>query len=242
MKELESSNDTDVFIEKIEKIVNGDLLAVLKKVVIDGNNSLMNCYIFNLPQDDIQPIIWVGAVKFRNEKRFIWMVGETDKQTFKIRELITNGLIDNASIKINKYPPFLLYVNTFFTSSWQKNKDTGFISQRIGEDYAIFQTPYEGEDVIEDIDQRMILNSSLLSERLTNIKRLVINSCDESVVSFSEENVFSNCDLLTKLHAELHKYSCKINPVLSAKVPENILEGVLQCSEAGIGLPRQPLI
>jgi hypothetical protein len=171
---------------------------------IQGHSQKMNDWLFTLPPDYADLVVWLSKVKDVDDQvRYIWIVGNLDPQLVTIRTLIEKqqpSFVSDEFLKMAKFPPFLLYINELAASEWQKNGGDSNAS-----DLSLYQSEYEGVNVLEDIDQKMSLNGQLLVERFEIFKQRSFKASAglyECLAELDRDEV----GLITKLHAELHNY------------------------------------
>jgi hypothetical protein len=85
-------------------------------------------------------------------------------------------------------------------------------SLNLSSDIAIFQVNYSGDYEIEDIDQKIPLNSTYLANKAKSLFKKIKENCSKDVADFYSNEVMPNIKLISKLHAELHNYGHFVGP------------------------------
>ncbi|MEM1311870.1 MAG: hypothetical protein AAGF07_00190 [Patescibacteria group bacterium] len=163
----------------------------------------LNRWIFSLDPSYNNLVIWFAPVMLNNSIKYVWMVGKFDREVLTVRKMIDNAYPKfkySSLLSCPVLPPYLGYVSTIATSTWQETLDT----TGSGEDFAIFQVSYNGADDRKDIDQLMVLNSKYLVSSILDTETALTKVCDESTLDYIKTSVFPRLNLLTKLHTELH--------------------------------------
>jgi hypothetical protein len=174
---------------------------------LDGNPDSMNDWLFSLPPDYPNEICWLAKVTYQNVDKFVWMVGNIDSETKLVRSFIESNwhkTLENPLLSCQRKPPYLLYLNTTHQSQWQQQLPPSD-EEKVG-DFSIFQVDYKGENVRDDIDQLMAMNSDFLVSQVFHTFEMMKQICDSQTLDYFEEQILSNAGFLSKLHTELHNY------------------------------------
>ena len=202
---LDTTNNFSQFIDQLEVAIN-----VNDKIQIEMFEAIKNClnnsdsvnqWFFTIPKNYTAPLIWITPVINTGEIKFVWTVGKFNNCTNKISNLLKNVSFEEP-FHFEKLPPQTIFFDPYKSSQWQISPDLPII-ENIHE-LDIFQVAYDGENILEDIDQKLVMNTSFMEFQNQKLIERVQRYCTQDLVNFCEINLFPNILYLSALHIELH--------------------------------------
>ncbi len=173
---------------------------------IEGNNRIINQYLFDLPVNYKQPVAWIAPVVINGDKRYAWMIGQVSSEIAEVRSKFdqASSKVGNDSILMcKKESKPLMFIEPYAVSNFDDSQVyDNFESAKISDDFAIFQVGYKEGD-IDDFDQQIILNATLLEKNFKSAianATQVINELQETDKLLLEQKA----KLFAMLHAEAH--------------------------------------
>ena len=208
---LELNNNFSEFLDSLGSTIDiNDSVQVAMLAAISNaisNSDAVNSWFFQVPVTYNKPLIWLSSVKNTETLRFVWSIGYIHPVTKTIQDLIKPNLnlIEQIPLlQAPKSPPFLVYFNPVKSSTWQMSPDLPLIED-ISE-LNIFQVGYDGDNTKQDVDQTLIMNVKFLEEQGAKLQQRVLDFGSQDLIAFCEEFIFSQLNLLTALHVEVHNW------------------------------------
>lgn len=195
----------DVFVQNIKSLALPKKLTLALEASVKGNNRVINEYLFNLPATYQEPVAWVAPVLINSQKRYAWMVGRISFEISEVRSRFhkaSSSVCDDPLLMCKREPKPLMFVEPFAISKFNDIPALSNTTSDAG-DFAIFQVGYRDQPGdINDFDQSLVLNSTLLEQNFNSaIRRAAkviseLQGFDNSLQK--ESRLFSMC------HAEAH--------------------------------------
>ena len=195
-------------IQRIKALALPDDLCHALISSIEGNNRIINEYLFDLPVTHQKPVAWIAPVIINGNKRYAWMLGQVSSEISEVRSRFdrASARVRDDSILVCKHEPKpLMFIEPLAVSDFSESaQPNGSESDKTVDDFAVFQVGYkEVNGDIEDFDQRLVLNATLLEKNFNaaiNRAAKVIYELREVDNSLLEQQA----KLLAMLHAEAH--------------------------------------
>lgn len=168
---------------------------------VQGDNRLLNKWLFSKENDYETSLAWIAPVKSRGHS-YAWMVGKVNKSACEVHEWFQDaltGIKQDPLLNQDHFPAQLLFVDTEEVSS----VSTGEFGYE--DEFAIFQVGYRDVPVeVSDFDQRMVINTShALSKRQEAFRRLIKLSDLDSEGGLAT-CLQQNLELFSIIHNEGH--------------------------------------
>jgi len=204
-----SDNLTEqVLIRRIEALDLPDNLCHALICSIQGNNRIINEYLFDLPVTYEKPVAWIAPVIINRHKCYAWMIGRISSEVSEVRfkfDIASARVRDDSILMCRHEPKAVMFIEPIAVSHFSESVvSQGVESTNTVNDFAVFQVGYkESNGDIEDFDQRLVLNATLLEQNFnTAIVRAakVIYGLREVDKSLLEQQA----KLLALLHVEGH--------------------------------------
>lgn len=197
-----------VLIERIKILDLPDELCYALIRSIEGNNRAINEYLFNLPSTYQEPVAWMAPVLINDKKRYAWMIGKVSSVLSEVR-----SRFDKASSKVRydsllmckNEPKPLMFIEPFSVSKFSESESPQLLeNSKINiDDFAIFQVGYKEGGDIEDFDQQILLNATLLENNFSAATRRALKVI-EGLTEVDTQILKKQAKLLAVLHAEGH--------------------------------------
>ncbi|HEY9865671.1 MAG TPA: hypothetical protein V6D21_15970 [Candidatus Obscuribacterales bacterium] len=198
----------DVLIQRLKKIRIVDDLRQALIASIEGNNRIINKYLFNLPVTYQEPVAWIAPVLINGNKRYAWMIGKIASEISEVRSRFdqASGSVCHDSILMCKHEPKpLIFIEPIAVSDFSEVAESpSYKNTKNVNDFAIFQVGYKDTNGdVEDFDQRLVLNGTLLENNF----KMAIARAKKVINQLGEVDCFlleKQAKLLAMLHAEGH--------------------------------------
>lgn len=205
---LSDSLTEQVLIERIRALALSDDLCHALICSIQGNNRIINEYLFDLSVTYQKPIAWIAPVIINGNKRYAWMIGQVSSEISEVRSRFDGAsarVRDDSILRCDQEPKPLMFIEPLAVSDFSESaQPNGFETDTIVDDFAVFQVGYkEVNGDIADFDQRLVLNATLLEKNFKtaiNRAKTVISGLPEADNCLLEQQA----KLLAMLHAEAH--------------------------------------
>ncbi|MCP2731366.1 hypothetical protein [Limnofasciculus baicalensis] len=205
---LSDSLKEQVLIQRIKALALPDDLCHALICSIEGNNRIINEYLFDLPVTYQQPVAWIAPVIVNGDKRYAWMIGQVSSEISEVRSRFdrASARVGDDSILMCKHEPKpLMFIEPLALSDFSESAESnGSEIDKTVDDFAVFQVGYKGtEGDIEDFDQRLVLNATLLEKNFNT----AINRAAKVIDGLQEIDNYlleQQAKLLAMIHAEAH--------------------------------------
>jgi hypothetical protein len=196
-----------VLIRKLEALDIPDNLCHALICSIKGNNRIINEYLFDLPVTYQKPVAWIAPVIINSHKRYAWMIGRISSEVSEVRfkfDIASARVRDDSILMCRHEPKPVMFIEPIAISDFSESVvSQGVESTKTVDDFAVFQVGYkESNGDIEDFDQRLVLNATLLEQNfktamVTAAKVIYLREVDKSLLE-------QQAKLLALLHVEGH--------------------------------------
>jgi len=196
-----------VLIRNIEALDIPDNLCHALICSIKGNNRIINEYLFDLPVTYQKPVAWIAPVIINSRKRYAWMIGRISSEVSEVRfkfDIASARVRDDSILMCRHEPKSVMFIEPIAVSDFSESVvSQGVESTYTVDDFAVFQVGYkESNGDIEDFDQRLVLNATLLEQNfktamVTAAKVIYLRELDKSLLE-------QQAKLLALLHVEGH--------------------------------------
>lgn len=164
---LELTNNFSQFLVSLSQSID-----IQDQIQVQMIEAIQNCQIssdsvnqwfFTIPKNYSKALIWITPVINTGEVKYVWTVGTFSWHTNSINELLKNLNLEQP-YQINKMPSPIIFFDPYLASKWQLSEDLPLI-ENIHE-LDIFQSSYNGEEELKDIDQKLVMNTSFILKYL----------------------------------------------------------------------------
>src|SRR6476661_4396464 len=204
---LSDSLTEQVLIQRIEAIDIHEKLRHALICSIEGDNRILNEYLLELPVTYQQPVAWIAPVIINSHKRYAWMIGRISSEVSEVRfkfDIASARVRDDSILMCRHEPKPVMFIEPIAVSDFSESVvSQGVESTNTINDFAVFQVGYkESNGDIEDFDQRLVLNATLLEQNfktamVTATKVIYLRELDKSLLE-------QQAKLLALLHVEGH--------------------------------------
>jgi len=175
---------------------------------IKGNNRAINEHLFNLPVTHQEPIAWIAPVLVGSQKTYAWMVGQVSPEIPEIRAKFrkaSSAVREDQLLMCSCEPKPLMFLDPFAVSSFSDIAPLPNVSNsNENGDFAIFQVGYKDKTGdIEDFDQSLVLNSTLLEQNFNSAIQVAVKVLSE-VEQIDVHSLIRKARLFSMCHAEAH--------------------------------------
>jgi hypothetical protein len=170
---LSDSLTEQVLIQRLEAL---DIPQKLRHALIcslQGNNTIIKEYLFDLPLTDRQPVAWIAPVIINTQKRYAWMIGRISSELSEARfkfDRASARVRDDSILMCSHEPKSAIFIDEIAISKFSKSlvsQDTESIKDI--DVFAIFQVENkDNKEDIEPFDKQIFINTSVIEQNFKN--------------------------------------------------------------------------